>query len=120
MADILIIDDDRLICETISNVVKRTGHRATCCSTLESGLVTAFSQGVDVVFLDVRMPDGDGLELLPRIQAAPSLPEVIIMTGYGDPDGAELAIRHGVWDYIQKPSTVDALILPLVRALQYR
>ncbi len=120
MADILIIDDDRLICETISNVVKRTGHKATCCSTLEMGLETAFSQGVDVVFLDVRMPDGDGLELLPRIQAAPSLPEVIIMTGYGDPDGAELAIHHGAWDYVQKPFTLEAMTLSLVRVLQYR
>ena len=42
------------------------------------------------------------------------------MTGYGDPDGAELAIKHGAWDYIQKPSTMDAMTLPLVRALQYR
>lgn len=120
MANILIIDDDRLICETISNVVKRTGHQATCCPTLENGLDTAFSQGMDVVFLDVRMPDGDGLEALPRIQAAPSLPEVIIMTGYGDPDGAELAIRHGAWDYIQKPFTLEGMTLSLVRALQYR
>jgi two-component system, NtrC family, response regulator len=48
------------------------------------------------------------------------LPEVIIMTGYGDPNGAELAIRHGVWDYIQKPATLDTLTLQLIRALQYR
>ena len=120
MADILIIDDDRLICETISNVVQRTGHQATCCSTLENGLETALSQGIDLIFLDVRMPDGDGLEVLPRIQAAPSLPEVIIMTGYGDPDGAELAIRHGAWDYVQKPFTLEGMTLSLVRALQYR
>jgi len=120
MANILIIDDDRLICETISNVVKHMGHQASSCSTLENGLETAFSQRMDVVFLDVRMPDGDGLEVLPRIQAAPSLPEVIIMTGYGDPDGAELAIRHGAWDYVQKPFTLEGMTLSLVRALQYR
>jgi len=120
MATILIIDDDPLICETIGNVVKRMGHEASCAYALQEGLGMLASRPADVVFLDVRLPDGSGLEALPRVQSAPSLPEVIIMTGYGDPDGAELAMRHGVWDYIQKPSTVDALILPLVRALQYR
>jgi two-component system NtrC family response regulator len=120
MATILIIDDDRLICETIGNVVKRMGHEAACAHTLQDGLERLASRLADVVFLDVRLPDGSGLEALPQVQSAPSLPEVIIMTGYGDPDGAELAMRHGVWDYIQKPSTVDALILSLVRALQYR
>ena len=120
MANILIIDDDPLICETIGNVVKRMGHEAACAHSLREGLEKLGSRLSDVVFLDVRLPDGSGLEALPQFQSAPSLPEVIIMTGYGDPDGAELAMRHGVWDYIQKPSTVDALILPLVRALQYR
>lgn len=120
MANVLIIDDDKLICETIANLVRRMGHQATCSYTLQDGLETSSSQLVDVVFLDVRLPDGNGLEVLPRIQASASLPEVIIMTGYGDPDGAELAIKHGAWDYIQKPSTMDAMTLPLVRALQYR
>lgn len=120
MANILIIDDDPLICETIGNVVKRMGHEAACAYSLKEGLEMIGSRLTDVVFLDVRLPDGSGLEALPQFQSAPSLPEVIILTGYGDPDGAELAMRHGVWDYIQKPSSVDALILPLVRALQYR
>ena len=52
-----------------------------------------------VVFLDVRLPDGNGLDLLPRLNALPVAPEVIIMTGYGDPNGAELAIKCGAWDY---------------------
>jgi len=120
MANVLIIDDDKLICETIANLVRRLGHQATCSYTLQDGLEKSSSQLVDVVFLDVRLPDGNGLEVLPRIHASASLPEVIILTGYGDPDGAELAIKHGAWDYIQKPSTMDAITLPLVRALQYR
>jgi two-component system NtrC family response regulator len=120
MANILIIDDDPLICETIGNVVKRLGHEAARAYSLKEGLEMLGSRLIDVVFLDVRLPDGSGLEALPQFQSTPSLPEVIILTGYGDPDGAELAMRHGVWDYIQKPSSVDALILPLVRALQYR
>ena len=120
MATILIIDDDRLICETISNLVKRLGHQASCAFNLQDGVAAAFSGSFDLVFLDVRLPDGSGLEALPRIQAASSLPEVIIMTGFGDADGAELAIRHGAWDYIQKPATLDTLTLQLMRALQYR
>jgi two-component system NtrC family response regulator len=120
MANVLIIDDDKLICETIANLVRRMGHQATCSFTLQDGLEKSSLQLVDVVFLDVRLPDGNGLEVLSRLQASASLPEVIIMTGYGDPDGAEMAIKHGAWDYIQKPSTMDAMTLPLVRALQYR
>jgi two-component system NtrC family response regulator len=120
MANVLIIDDDKLICETIANLVRRMGHQVTCSYTLQDGLEKSATQLVDVVFLDVRLPDGNGLEALPRIQASSSLPEVIIMTGYGDPDGAELAIKHDAWDYIQKPSTMDAMTLPRVRALEYR
>jgi len=56
----------------------------------------------------------------PMIRQTPSMPEVIIITGAGDPDGAELAIKSGAWDYIQKPSSIEAMTLPLVRALQYR
>jgi two-component system NtrC family response regulator len=120
MATILIIDDDAAIGETIVNVVRRMGHDALHALNLQQGVETTYSQNVDVVFLDVKLPDGNGLEMLPQVQAAPSLPEVIIMTGFGDPDGAELAIRHGAWDYIQKPSTVEAMTLSLTRALQYR
>jgi two-component system NtrC family response regulator len=120
MANILIIDDDRTICETISNVVTRIGHHATSASNLQEGVEAALSGRFDVVFLDVRMPDGNGLDQLPKIQRVPSSPEVIIITGFGDPEGAELAIKHGAWDYIQKPSTVEGIRLPLIRALQYR
>jgi two-component system NtrC family response regulator len=120
MSNILIIDDDPLIGDTISHLVRRLGHQSAYAPTLEKGLASVCSNPFDLVFLDVRLPDGNGLEELPRVQAAPSLPEVIIMTGFGDPDGAELAIRHGAWDYLQKPANLDALTLTLSRALQYR
>ena len=45
---------------------------------------------------------------------------MIIITGRGDPDGAELAIKNGAWDYIQKSSSTKEMLLPFVRALQYR
>ena len=120
MARVLIIDDDPIICETISHIVNRLGHEAACVYTLGDGLAEVSASDYDVVFLDVRMPDGNGLDILPRIQQASSSPEVIILTGYGDPDGAELAIRNGAWDYLEKPSSRQRISLTLTRALQYR
>jgi two-component system NtrC family response regulator len=73
-----------------------------------------------VVFLDVRLPDGSGLLGMSGLQETPGRPEVIIMTGAGDPEGAELAIKSGAWDYIKKPSSLQAMTLALMRALQYR
>ncbi len=120
MARILIIDDDESMCYSLSRMVRRMGHETSCAQTLAEGIEKARSDAFDVVFLDVRMPDGNGLDVLPKIQEAPSSPEVIIMTGFGDPDSAELAIKSGAWDYIQKGASVKETTLPLVRALQYR
>jgi two-component system NtrC family response regulator len=117
---ILIIDDEVEICRLLSELIKELGHDATCEYTLKEGLKSAQTSPFDVAFLDVKMPDGNGLDILSKIKETPSNPEVIIMTGYGDPDGAELAIKNGAWDYVQKPASLDKMTLPLIRALQYR
>ena len=120
MAKILIIDDDGMMCTTLSSLVERKGHEAACAMTLKDGIELAEQGDFDLVFLDVKMPDGNGLEALPRIDASPAAPEVIIMTGYGDPNGAELAIRSGAWDYIEKGFSIKEITLSVERALQYR
>ncbi len=120
MANILIIDDDRLICDAISNAVKRMGHTILSTFTRQEGLKAAQSGSFDLVFLDVKLPDGNGLDILPEIRKTSSAPEVLIITGFGSPDGAELAIKNGAWDYIEKPCSLQAMTLPLMRALQYR
>ncbi|MBW2664179.1 MAG: sigma-54-dependent Fis family transcriptional regulator, partial [Deltaproteobacteria bacterium] len=117
---VLIIDDDKMLCDTLSDMVKQMGHGVICAFSLANGLKEAYSKAVDVVFLDVRLPDGNGLDVLQEIKQMPSLPEVIIITGEGDLDGAELAIKTGAWDYIEKLSSIKQIALSLVRALQYR
>ena len=119
MARILIIDDDHEICETMESLITRLTHECAAAHTLDQGLRLARSGDFDVIFLDVRLPDGNGLDILPDIMALPDPPEVIILTGKGDPDGAELAIRGGVWDYLLKPSSVREISLTLGRALKY-
>ncbi len=120
MATVLIIDDDEGMCFTLSQMVKHSGHDVTSKHTIQEGLAELISRDFDIVFLDVKLPDGNGLEVLPKILQVSSKPEVIIMTGHGDPDGAALAIKHGAWDYIEKPSPIEKMRLPFVRAIQYR
>ncbi|NVL90977.1 MAG: sigma-54-dependent Fis family transcriptional regulator [Desulfobacterales bacterium] len=120
MSNVLIIDDEKVVCDALSAMTERLGYDVTSVLALNDGVREASTGRFDVVFLDVRMPDGNGLDALPEILSAPSAPEVIIMTGFGDPDGAELAIKSGAWDYIEKPFSMEKFTLPLIRALEYR
>lgn len=120
MDKVLIIDDDELHSEMLSDMIAHMGLMVTQAFTAEAGLREAGEKDYDIVFLDVQLPDGNGLELLPEIQATPSNPEVIIITGFGSPDGAELAVKNGAWDFIEKPFKQKSIELPLMRALQYR
>ncbi|MBN1548788.1 MAG: sigma-54-dependent Fis family transcriptional regulator [Syntrophaceae bacterium] len=120
MQQILIIDDEPLMAEMLCDLVKRMGYEGKSVSTLTAADREIETGEFDVVFLDVHMPDGNGLDFLGRIKNTPSSPEVIIITGYGDADGAELAIKSGAWDYIEKASSISKLKLPLLRALEYR
>ncbi len=120
MANVLIIDDDLLLGKMLTNRVHKMGHRADWKSTLKAGLDASLKETYDVVLLDVQMPDGNGLDILPQIRMAPSAPEVIIMTGKGDETGAEDAIHKGAWDYIPKSGSSSTIVLPLQHILQYR
>ena len=120
MAKILIIDDDKIMCDLLSEMVREMGHHTQNSQRLKDGLKIAAFDTFDIVFLDVRMPDGNGLDAIPEIKETPSSPEIIIITGMGDADGAELAINSGAWDYIEKASSIKDMRLSLKRALQYR
>jgi len=120
MASVLIIDDDELICDRIANVVTRLGHHPVSTHLLREGFGKLQSEPFDIVFLDVQMPDGGGLEIMPKIKAIPSSPEIIVITGLGNPDEAELAIKTGAWDYLEKPISFETLKLHIIRALEYR
>lgn len=120
MTTILIIDDDQELATMLAMKVQRLGHEAETASTLQEGVKKVTSGSYDVVFLDVRMPDGNGLERISEIRETVSAPEVIIMTGIGERSGAELALKNGAWDYFEKTSLARDFELPLARALQYR
>jgi two-component system NtrC family response regulator len=116
---ILIIDDDQAICSLLTVIGEGLGHEVTSALTLKDGLKKALAGKFAAVLLDVRLPDGNGLYALPKIKEMPEAPEVIIITGAGDADGAELAIKNGAWDYLEKPSSKNEIALTLTRVLQY-
>jgi len=120
MSKVLVIDDDRNLCMLLRATCRSLGYEADYACTLEKGLETASTDGFEVVLLDVHLPDGSGLDAIPAFRSMPSCPEVIIMTGLADSRGAELAIKTGAWDYLQKPAHVSEITLALRRALQYR
>ncbi len=120
MPTILIIDDDESMRHVLTRTVKRMGCEASSVGTLTAGRALTQARAFDIVFLDVRLPDGNGLSILKELATRPSRPEVIIVTGQGDPAGAELAISNGAWDYIEKTYSIQQISLTLKRALDYR
>ncbi|MBW2064290.1 MAG: response regulator [Deltaproteobacteria bacterium] len=74
MAEVLIIDDDEMLCKTSSRYVNQMGHNASCALSLREGIEQVSSRTFDLVFLDVQFPDGNGLDALPRIRNTASPP----------------------------------------------
>jgi two-component system NtrC family response regulator len=120
MAQILIVDDDQTISQMLTMLVEQLGHRADCSALIRDGMKQVSTGAYDLVILDVLLPDGDGIDMLPHIRESEASPEVIIITGNADPDGAELAIKNGAWDYITKPFSIGGITLKITRALEYR
>ncbi|SHO47969.1 sigma-54-dependent transcriptional regulator [Desulfopila aestuarii] len=120
MADILIVDDDKFLADMLAGQMVASNHTATCVHTLQDGLAEVRGGSFDVVLLDVQLPDGNGLDEVGYFKHARSEPEIIIITGQGEADGAEKAIVSGAWCYIEKPHVIRELSLHLTRALQYR
>ncbi|MBT6499384.1 MAG: sigma-54-dependent Fis family transcriptional regulator, partial [Deltaproteobacteria bacterium] len=117
---ILVIDDDEMFCDIMYRYLNKMGFAAHYEQSLTSGMEALGGLDFDIVLLDVDLPDGDGLTALPDIRRLSSQPEVIIITGAGDESGAEMALKNGAWDYIEKPPSFSKLSLSLKRVLQYR
>jgi two-component system NtrC family response regulator len=120
MGKILIVDDDKFIHDWITNGVAPFGHTSASAGSLEEGLKKAQSEPFDIVFVDAQLLDSNGLNIIPKIRATPSFPEIIVITRLGDPDEAELAIQNGAWDYLVKPASFESIKLSILRALEYR
>jgi two-component system, NtrC family, response regulator len=120
MTKILIIDDDKLFSVALADVLAGEGHHVSHASTLAEGLALARSSDMSLIFLDLQLPDGYGLDVLPDLKTLPDSPEIIVITGSLETEHAATAISRGAWDFIKKTSTQLEMKLSCARALEYR
>lgn len=107
---ILIVDDEASLRHTLVRILQRAGFEVTSTSTGGEGLALLSQQAFDLVYLDLRMPDMSGLDVLKAIQARfPELP-VILFTAQPDLNSAVEALRRGATDYLLKPLKPQTII----------
>ncbi len=118
---VLVVDDEKNIQLTLSRALSMEGYGAETAGGGQEALEKIASLPVDVVVMDVKMPDLDGLEVLRRArEARPGLP-VIIMSGHGSIETVRQAFKLGAFDYLEKPITEKEKLLAAVRnALRLR
>lgn len=120
MGRVVIVDDDPQYADLLTRLLSEAEHEVVRCSTLRDGREAITTVVPEVVLLDVCLPDGSGLEELHSIKAASCLPEIIVITGSGDEEGAEMAVRAGVWGYWQKGRPLPELVVSVAQAMAYR
>jgi len=115
---ILVIDDDRIILDSLCEFLSLEGFRAGGAETLKNALAMLEKENYALVLTDVNLPDGDGLELLDIIKKDYPQTVAIVITGYGTIESAVKAIKQGAYDYLTKPIIDDELRLAVERAIR--
>ncbi|MBN2318555.1 MAG: sigma-54-dependent Fis family transcriptional regulator [Acidobacteria bacterium] len=116
--DILVIDDESIIRKGCLLVLADEGHNVECCHTGQQGLQRIQASAPDIVLLDLKLPDMDGLEILASIKKTHPDIYIIIMTGYATVSTAVEAMKLGAFDYQAKPFSDDELIMTVNRAVE--
>ena len=119
MARILVIDDDVLIRNSFSRLFSTMGHEVRLAESLASAEAEA-QRGVDIIYLDLDLPDGNGIKAIDTLSTAKGDPEIIVVTGMSSLYGAKRTLQSNVWDYITKPASPQIIKSALAGALQYR
>ncbi|TAL30950.1 MAG: sigma-54-dependent Fis family transcriptional regulator [Spirochaetes bacterium] len=118
MARILIIDDEGNIIKTLSAILEDEGHEVVSASTGGEGLA-AFKRGdIDVVLLDVWLPDIDGIEVFSRIRESRPDSAVIMISGHGSIDIAVKSTKMGAFDFLEKPPSMERVLTSVNNALE--
>ena len=116
MKRILIVDDEESIRVSLSALLARHGYHTAQARGGAEALALLAADDVDVAFIDVRMPEMDGIDLTREIVERGIRTTIIVMSAYGSVDNAIEALKAGAYDYITKPFKTDEVILALAKA----
>jgi two-component system nitrogen regulation response regulator NtrX len=117
---LLVVDDEAGIRESLSSVLRDEGYQVEAVGSAEEALVRAGAGDIEVVLLDVWLPGMDGLEALSRMQAIQRPPAVIMISGHGTIETAVRATKLGAFDFIEKPLTIEKIIVLVHNAVLQR
>src|SRR5665213_373189 len=119
-AKVMVVDDTDGVRELIGTILQRAGHEPIPKASAAQLLASFTEAQPDVILLDLVLPDGDGMELLPQIKKQWPDTEVIVLTGHATYDIAVEATKRGAYHFQNKPFDQKILMLSVERALEHR
>lgn len=117
-ANVLIIEDNEDLCQTIADVLRKEGNKVRTAFTGEHGLAILQKDIIDLVLLDIKLPDINGIKILEEVKEADPDILVVMITALTDPKPAVNAMKMGAYDYLMKPFELDELKLVVAKALE--
>src|SRR5579862_9382928 len=118
-ASILIVDDERGIRESLGALLRDEGYDAESVGSGEECLERLDRRNFDLVLLDVWLPKMDGMETLASIQERDQAPIVVMISGHGNIETAVRATKLGAFDFIEKPLSIEKIVLVVKHGLEY-
>jgi len=115
---ILIIDDEKTIRWSLAEALVASGYETVDADTAANGITRFRETCPDLVLLDMKLPDGSGLDVLKAIRAEDSTVPVVMMTAYAEVEAAVDAMKHGAYDFIPKPYSVEKLRVSIANAME--
>ncbi|CCK80104.1 sigma-54-dependent transcriptional regulator [Desulfobacula toluolica] len=115
-AKVLIVDDEKDFVEMFSLRLEQQGEKVSTAYSGNEALKALEKGGIDVVFLDIRMPGMDGIETLKQIKKLYPIVEVIMLTGHGSTETAVDGMKLGAFDYLMKPADFEDIKIKLENA----
>lgn len=107
--NVLLVDDDADLSAALQEFLQDEGYDVTCCASRGSALKALASDVFHIVLTDLKLPDGDGLEVVKTAKAQDRGIVAAVMTGYASLETALKAIRLGAYDYVTKPFNFDEI-----------
>jgi DNA-binding NtrC family response regulator len=115
---VLVVDDEPVIRNALVDRLDEEGFDAVPAESLAQARAELASRKIDAILLDIRLRDGDGLDLLDELRRAKQTVPVIVATAFGDSERAIRAMRLGAFEYVTKPFDLDALLRAIARAVE--